>query len=41
MKDQTDQLNQLSQANDITQIFPTFNNIITKLKSKSKKNVQF
>ncbi len=36
MKEQAEQLNKLSQANDITQLFPTFNNIITELKNKSK-----
>ena len=28
----------MSKANDITQLFPTFNNVINELKSKSKTN---
>ena len=38
MKEQAEQLNKLSNANDITQLFPTFNNIITELKTKTKTN---
>ena len=38
MKDRAEQLNRFSQANDITQLFPSFNNIITELKTKSKTN---
>ena len=38
MRDQVKQLNDLSKANDITQLFPTFNSVITELKSKSKTN---
>ena len=38
MRDQAKQLNDLSKANDITQLFPTFNSVITELKSKSKTN---
>lgn len=38
MRDQAKQLNDLSKANDITQLFPTFNNVINELKSKSKTN---
>ena len=38
MRDQVKQLNDLSKANDITQLFPTFNSVINELKSKSKTN---
>ena len=38
MKDQAEQLNAMSKAEDITQLFPNFNNVITELKSKSKSN---
>ena len=34
MKDLVEWLNKLSQANDIIQLFQTFNNIILELKSK-------
>jgi len=36
MKNQAEILNAISKAEDITQLFPKYNNIITELKSKSK-----
>ena len=38
MKGQAEQLNTMSKAEDITQLFPNFNNVITELKTKSKSN---
>ena len=38
MKNQAEQLNAMSNAEDITQLFPKFNNVITELKSKSNTN---
>ena len=38
MKNQAEQLNTMSKAEDITQLFPNFNNVITELKTKSKSN---
>jgi len=36
MKNQAEQLNAMSKAEDITQLFPSFNNTINELKNKSK-----
>ena len=36
MKNQAEQLNAMSKAEDITQLFPRFDDVITELKSKSK-----
>ena len=38
MKNQAEQLNAMSKAEDITQLFPRFDDVITELKSKSKSN---
>ena len=36
MKNQAEQLNAMNKAEDITQLFPSFNNTINELKNKSK-----
>ena len=36
MKNQAEQLNAIIKAENITQLFPKYNNVITELKSKSK-----
>lgn len=38
MKNQAKQLDAMSKANDVTQLFPSFNGVISELKSKSKSN---
>lgn len=38
MRDQAKQLNDLSKANDVSQLFPSFDGVINELKSKSKTN---
>lgn len=38
MRDQAKQLNDLSKANDVSQLFPSFDGVISELKSKSKTN---
>ena len=38
MRNQAKQLNDLSKTENVTQLFPSFDGVITKLKSKSKTN---